>query len=420
MLLGLMVHQTNAQLDKNYFAVEAGYNLISFKGDLNANSKITRFNNFKKGVDIGAQKRLNNLLGVSANFLYGKLGQQDFETNSGLNFESKIYNFNLQAVVFFDNGFIFKRDIGISPYFKVGVGILSFNPYSDLKDANGNTYYFWSNGLIMNTNENNEQATNATRLDRDYKYETQLASSQTTLNIPLSLGFTAKISKNIGFNVEASYNLTTSDKIDNIVSGGKDKFMASKVGLVYAFGKGNKEEEHQIIEDFDFDVFHKHDTDNDGVADFHDHCQNTPEGVTVDKKGCPLDDDMDGVPNYMDKEPDTKAGSHVDENGVSISDDDFLNQHLAKDSAMIFNRIKDLNEAPSLETLKEVDEQIRKHVISGEKKLILPEKFKPADSNNDGIIQSEEMLNAVDGFLDGELDMSIKTLFELIDYFFEQ
>lgn len=42
------------------------------------------------------------------------------------------------------------------------------------------------------------------------------------------------------------------------------------------------------------------DTDKDGVADKYDKCPNTPLGVEVDEKGCPLDTDKDGVYDYMD------------------------------------------------------------------------------------------------------------------------
>ena len=42
------------------------------------------------------------------------------------------------------------------------------------------------------------------------------------------------------------------------------------------------------------------DKDKDGVWDKIDMCPNTPRGVVVDEKGCPLDEDLDGVPDYRD------------------------------------------------------------------------------------------------------------------------
>jgi OmpA-OmpF porin, OOP family len=59
------------------------------------------------------------------------------------------------------------------------------------------------------------------------------------------------------------------------------------------------------------------DSDKDGVPDNLDKCPDTPEGVTVDKDGCPLDSDKDGVYDYKDKCPDTPYGLKVDEVGCS-------------------------------------------------------------------------------------------------------
>ncbi len=45
------------------------------------------------------------------------------------------------------------------------------------------------------------------------------------------------------------------------------------------------------------------DTDGDGVTDKNDKCPNTPRGVKVDSKGCPVDTDGDGIADYLDKCP---------------------------------------------------------------------------------------------------------------------
>jgi len=42
------------------------------------------------------------------------------------------------------------------------------------------------------------------------------------------------------------------------------------------------------------------DTDGDGVPDTADACPNTPNGVRVNSRGCPLDTDRDGVYDYLD------------------------------------------------------------------------------------------------------------------------
>ncbi len=62
------------------------------------------------------------------------------------------------------------------------------------------------------------------------------------------------------------------------------------------------------------------DQDRDGVLDPSDQCPDTPRGVQVDARGCPLrvkaiDSDGDGVLDNADKCPGTPSGARVDARG---------------------------------------------------------------------------------------------------------
>ena len=63
------------------------------------------------------------------------------------------------------------------------------------------------------------------------------------------------------------------------------------------------------------------DSDSDGIPDYMDKCPDTPKGLTVDTKGCPLDSDGDGIYDYMDQCPNTPKGVKVDERGCPIDTD---------------------------------------------------------------------------------------------------
>ena len=63
------------------------------------------------------------------------------------------------------------------------------------------------------------------------------------------------------------------------------------------------------------------DSDGDGVTDDMDQCPGTPQGVTVDAAGCPLDLDGDGVPDYLDHCPATPANVEVDAVGCPLDSD---------------------------------------------------------------------------------------------------
>jgi RNA polymerase sigma factor (sigma-70 family) len=63
------------------------------------------------------------------------------------------------------------------------------------------------------------------------------------------------------------------------------------------------------------------DKDKDGVPNKLDQCPETPAGVAVDDKGCPLDNDGDKVPDYLDQCANTPAGVEVDSVGCPIDTD---------------------------------------------------------------------------------------------------
>ncbi|MEI8087181.1 MAG: DUF5723 family protein [Paludibacter sp.] len=75
------------------------------------------------------------------------------------------------------------------------------------------------------------------------------------------------------------------------------------------------------------------DADRDGVVDRKDKCPETPFGVLVDKKGCPVDNDGDGVPDYLDKCPNTpkEAYNKIDMFGCPLdTDNDSVPDYLDK------------------------------------------------------------------------------------------
>jgi OmpA-OmpF porin, OOP family len=63
------------------------------------------------------------------------------------------------------------------------------------------------------------------------------------------------------------------------------------------------------------------DADNDGVGDAADQCPDTPLGVLVDARGCPIDGDNDGVPDGIDQCANTPAGAQVDARGCPADSD---------------------------------------------------------------------------------------------------
>ncbi len=92
-------------------------------------------------------------------------------------------------------------------------------------------------------------------------------------------------------------------------------------------GKQIRENLWKATVGLEFDFGTALDSDMDGVSDNKDECPNTPAGVAVDAKGCPVDSDGDGVADYIDDCP-TVAGitslkgcPDSDKDGVADKDD---------------------------------------------------------------------------------------------------
>lgn len=121
----------------------------------------------------------------------------------------------------------------------------------------------------------------------------------------LGLGMKIFILDNLAFRADARYVIML-DKWLELTRVGNRIFHAGSThynnlettfGLSYLFGGAAK------------------DQDGDGVPNDLDACPDTPRGVIVDGRGCPLDSDRDGVFDGIDQCPDTPRGAWVDSRG---------------------------------------------------------------------------------------------------------
>jgi outer membrane protein OmpA-like peptidoglycan-associated protein len=121
-------------------------------------------------------------------------------------------------------------------------------------------------------------------------------------------GINIKMGPVVTFNIQETFINSNSDSRDgNSISKGNDMYLFHTAGLTFSIGK-------------------KKDSDKDGVADRNDKCPNTPAGLAVDSKGCPLDRDKDGVADYLDACPDIAGLATLqgcpDKDGDGIADKD--------------------------------------------------------------------------------------------------
>lgn len=274
---------------------------------------------------------------------YGKISANERSLVKNLNFESRIRMASIQ--VYYNLYPLFSPSRGLfHPFVGVGISSFEFLSKTDMYDANGNQYHYWSDGSIMDMDESDPLAPSlAQELQRDYTYETDLREQnldglgkyrEQSFAFPFTLGMEWHLSPRWDFRIATTYFLTTTDLIDNITDAGvgpirhgdskKDKLWTTYVSLSYDL-QFAKEKEFDPMDDAGIEYFadfENNDSDQDGVIDAYDECPATPLAALVDEKGCPLDGDHDGVPDYRDDEPNTPEGNWVDEWGVTLSEED--------------------------------------------------------------------------------------------------
>lgn len=147
------------------------------------------------------------------------------------------------------------------------------------------------------------------------------------------LGLRIMLAENLTLNVNGGINIASNDYLDDVIGGTQnDLFFNGGVGLSFAFfgerdsdGDGifdSKDNCPESPEGIRVDKFGcPIDTDRDGVADFIDNCRDTPEGVKVNRDGCPVDSDLDLIPDFLDICQNTPRNVKVDEYGCPLDSD---------------------------------------------------------------------------------------------------
>ncbi|MGV6861067.1 MAG: SPOR domain-containing protein [Putridiphycobacter sp.] len=288
---------------------------------------------------------LSRYFNLEFSTIYGKVVANERTLARNLNFQSRIRTgsvmlyYNFYPILSGYNG-------SFTPLLGVGFTSFEFLSKTDMYDANGMMYHYWSDGSIMSLPESDPNASTAIPLTRDYTYETDLREQnldslgkykEQAFAIPISFGGEWHIAKRFDFRLAATINYSFTDLIDNISPAGtgvrkgdtkKDYFMYTSASLSYdlEFNRDGGRDGFEEDGPLELAEFEQIDTDQDGVIDALDQCIRTPLEAIVDENGCPLDSDNDGAADYYDEEPGTPEGNYVDAYGVTISEEEWLKQ----------------------------------------------------------------------------------------------
>ncbi len=318
-----------------------GMGNLSFFGDLYT-KHFQKPSVSRLGYELHLSQPLTEAFQLNFYVMFGKLGANERTLKRNENFESMIRLGGAQLMYDFSN--FIKNQKHVRPYVLVGVEGFEFLSKTDLKDKYGNTYHYWSDGSIKNMAETSPNAQNAVNLVRDYSYDSDIREldldgfgkyQERSWGIPVGVGFTMAIGERAKFRWGTTMHFTFTDYIDGVTEGSKgvrkgtkanDHFMMMSASIHYdlVFKKSDRtfdtlDADH--FKDIDWLAIDNGDEDKDGVLDWDDYCHNTPEGVKVDAKGCPLDEDKDLIADHRDDELPTAAGMIANGRGVGITDE---------------------------------------------------------------------------------------------------
>ena len=236
----------------------------------------------------------------------------------------------------------------VQPWIGLGINYMQQSNFADLADANGNAYYYWSNGKVYDMAENAANANVlAQELTPDYTYESQ-TSTQRNITVPVRLGINLNLTPRVYASATFAMMAGPEASLDPR-PGYTDMLTTTQAGIGIRLGSDYAEprivlpvELAELGDDFD----------QDGIKDNRDRCPGSPAGAAVDKRGCPTDSDKDGVADYEDMEP-FSPHTRVNMQGVALSEAQWeaLTAQRSEQTAPateIFQRIETPDEAPAV------------------------------------------------------------------------
>lgn len=410
-----------------------GFGVLNYIGDVSHNEWTNPLvDNF--GLNFGVIQNISPSFGLEFNFMYGRItaNEHDNETPRYLNFRTDIFQASIGGTYNFAR--ILPAVRRINPYIGIGISAFNFTPKGDLKDANGYTYHYWSDGTIRNLPSGSE---NASVIKRDHVYETDLRQADLdgsgkyslfAFSIPFTAGLEFRVSNRSVMRLSTTFNLAFTDFMDNVSDEGEgvrqgnatnDFFFYSNLSYHFDFFTP-KAKKTSKYDDIKFPEL-GNDEDGDGVQNDIDVCPDSPSGAKVDEKGCPVDSDGDGFPDSFDDEPNTPVGLNVNNKGIGVTDANVEERDtVATDRKIMYDLYTDHRKTyrPNMPA----PDRSETSIYSGADVTVRPLNTKIArfDGDKNGKISVAEVYDAIDKFFDKEIDATVADINELIDFFFDQ
>jgi len=239
----------------------------------------------------------------------------------------------------------------IQPWIGLGINYMQQSNFADLADAEGNAYFYWSNGKVYDMAEDAAHANVlAQELTPDYTYESQTAT-QRNVAIPIRLGVNLNLTPRV-YASAAFAMLAGAEASLDPRPGHRDMLTTAQAGIGIRVGRDYAEPRIELPVEL---AELGNDFDQDGVKDNRDRCPATPIGAPVDKRGCPTDSDKDGVADYEDLEP-FSPHTRVNMQGIALSEAQWeavaaQRREQTAPTLEVFQRIETPDNAPAVQAV---------------------------------------------------------------------
>lgn len=406
--------------------IGVGPGILFYKGDISSNG-LSESILSQAGLQFDLQVITKTRISVSAFLMAGKASANSYDYTKPLNFESTVISTGLQARY----DFLFKKKPNaiVIPFIAAGVEHIYFKSNTDLLDAQGRAYNYWSDGTIRSEAEGSLNAPNAVLLYRDFVYETNVRDAdlnglgdyrENGLAFPFSAGVRMQLSERSSIHFTGTYHLLQTDLIDGVTKQGtrerqgdgkNDRLIFTCVQFRYDLAQNRRKKDDASA--VDFKVLEKEDADKDGVPDVKDAITETG-AKNVDEQGRPIDSDGDDIPDFRDKEPRTKSGAIVNEDGMEITPK-MIEEQLKRDSVAALPAV--------VEYVKNYDRLNTTGTKNAQGKStpkVIPMRYRFVDTNKDGFISPPEIGKATEDFMAGKSPLESKDFYKMIDYYFKQ
>lgn len=171
--------------------VSVGAGATFYTGGLRSPRDLGKFNGARWGMNAQVEQRFGKYLGGKFNLFYGLAAGERHTFQRFDNFQSRMVGTDLRMMFHFDH--ILGKKRFVTPYIGIGIGYLNYRTKSDLKNAQGLTYYLWDDGSLRDQSQSIQTNGNPKELRRDFTYETTIVRSGNSITFPVEAGLRFKL-----------------------------------------------------------------------------------------------------------------------------------------------------------------------------------------------------------------------------------